>query len=74
MCLSNEKESRMAYADDLAKDRDKYRIQRNQLMGALETVLLNPTARTRADAQRLLRKIEASDPIANMVTHLQSAG
>lgn len=57
----------MSYAEDLAKDRDKYRVQRNQLMTALESVLINPNAKTKADAQRLLRRIERSDPIANLI-------
>lgn len=57
----------MSYADDLAKDRDKYRRQRDQLMGALESVLINPNSKTKATAQLLMRKIERSDPFVNMV-------
>jgi hypothetical protein len=64
----------MSYADDLAKDRDKYLLQRNQLMSALEEVLTTRSQKAKIKAQRLMRKIERSDPIANAVEALVKDG
>jgi hypothetical protein len=60
----------MSYADDLAKDRDKYRAQRNQLARMLETLIEDATPKNVAAAKKLLRKIEQSDPIANAVSKI----
>ncbi len=57
----------MSYADDLAKDRHKYLLQRNQLLSALEAVIENPGPKNIAQARELIRKIESSDTLANAV-------
>lgn len=49
----------MSYADDLARDRDKYRRQAGMLMHALDEILRDPTPRQLAAARKVLRKIEA---------------
>jgi len=73
--------SPMSYVNDLAKDRDKYLLQRNQLVAILDEAVpvLDMMAVTDQDrrykslcsrARKLLAKIEQSDPIANLVNSL----
>src|SRR5271166_1209183 len=57
----------MSYAEDLAKDRDKYLLQRNQLLAVLEEVLTTRSQKARAKAGILMRRIGRSDPIANAI-------
>lgn len=59
----------MSYADDLAKDRDKYLRQRNKLISVLND-LLNGEPTAKKDAELLIRSINKSDPIANLVERL----
>ena len=58
----------MSYADDLAKDRDKYRTQRNKLIDHLEVLMVvlradndRGTAAIRA-ARKDLKKIYSAEP------------
>jgi len=56
----------MSYADDLAKDRDKFRLQRNKIANHLYQVLDNDSPKTRAAARKVMREIfEAEDAAAN---------
>lgn len=57
----------MSYADDLAKDRDKYLRQRNKLAEHVRLLLDNPTPKRQHLARVTLRQIEQSDPISNAV-------
>ena len=58
----------MSYVQDLAKDRDKYLLQRNQLMGAIYQILdANGSDESLNAAKKLLNKIEKSDPVLNVV-------
>jgi hypothetical protein len=62
------KGAKMSYVQDLAKDRDKYLLQRNQLMGAIYQILdANGSDESLNAAKKLLNKIEKSDPVLNVV-------
>ncbi len=51
----------MSYADDLAKDRDKFRLQRNKLANHLYQILDNDSPRTRAAARKVVTAIMEQD-------------
>lgn len=54
----------MSYADDLAKDRDKYRKQRDDLANHLYQVLDNGSPKTQAAARKTMRAIYDAEPTA----------
>jgi hypothetical protein len=47
----------MSYADDLAKDRDKFRLQLNKVANHLYQVLDNDSPKTRQAARKALKAI-----------------
>ena len=58
----------MSYASDLAKDRDKYRVQRDKLANHIYQVLDNDSPKTRAAARKAVRamyeaEIDAADKL-----------
>lgn len=58
----------MSYAADLAKDRDKYRVQRDKLANHIYQVLDNDSPKTRAAARKAVRamyeaEIDAADKL-----------
>ena len=54
----------MSYADDLAKDRDKYRAQRDQLANHLYQMLDNGSPKAKNAARKALRAIYDAEPTA----------
>ena len=50
-------ENRMSYAADLARDRDKYRLQRDKIANHLYQVLDNDSPKTRAAARKAVKAI-----------------
>ena len=51
----------MSYAADLAKDRDKYRAQRDKLANHLYQVLDNDSPKTRAAARKAVTTMIQAD-------------